>query len=405
VLKKGERCSLFFCDCTNLRHRPFNRVMTCCVSNGAFPMTRLSAPNHIVMLGTWLLALAASACTDSTPTAPVTATRPAVFAQSAGGAGPKVTDLGTLGGRTSKANSLNTPKVGNRLLIVGSSNDKAGMSHAAYWYVDVTTGARQSGALPAPPGDAQSGASSVNQAEAIVGGSATTVGGLGRPVRWAAGGWSPSFLNLAGNASGGAFTITESGLVVGSIANQGYSQAAFWEGSNPTILPGLGVDADFIEDANAAGVMVGIAKYTLSSSQRAVMWQGGSITPLPDGGYNSFALGINDAGVIVGMNFTQGTPAPRAVRWLPPTVSGGPYTMEDLGITGDAYGINNVGEIVGYDNAGGAFYWFNGQPKKLPPLAAGLRAGAQAINENGDVVGWGYDHSQSQHAVLWTHVR
>ena len=151
--------------------------------------------------------------------------------------------------------------------------------------------------------------------------------------------------------------------------------------------------------------MVGIAKYTLSSAQRAVMWQGGSISPLPDGGYNSFALGINDAGVIVGMNFTQGTSASRAVRWLPPTVAGGPYTMEDLGITGDAYGINNVGEIVGYDNAGGAFYWFNGQVKKLPPLAAGLRAGAQAINDNGDVVGWGYDHSQSQHAVLWTHVR
>jgi probable HAF family extracellular repeat protein len=100
--------------------------------------------------------------------------------------------------------------------------------------------------------------------------------------------------------------------------------------------------------------MVGLAKYALSSAQRAVMWQGGSITPLPDG---------------------------------------------------DAYDINNVGEIVGYDNAGGAFYWFNGQLKKLPPLAAGLRAGAQAINENGDVVGWGYDHSQSQHAVLWTHVR
>ena len=34
-----------------------------------------------------------------------------------------------------------------------------------------------------------------------------------------------------------------------------------------------------------------------------------------------------------------------------------------------------------------------------------LRAGAQAINENGDVVGWAYDHSQSQHAALWTHVR
>src|SRR2546423_8044482 len=170
-------------------------------------------------------------------------------------------------------------------------------------------GARQSGALPAPPGDAQSGASSVNQAEAIVGGSATTVGGYGRPMIWAPGGWSPSFLNLAANAFGGAFAITQAGQIVGSVINQGYTQAAFWEGSNLTLLPGLGVDADFIEDANAAGVMVGIAKYSQTSAQRAVVWQGGAITPLPDGGYNSFALGINDAGVIVGQNFTQGASA------------------------------------------------------------------------------------------------
>jgi hypothetical protein len=37
---------------------------------------------------------------------------------------------------------------------------------------------------------------------------------------------------------------------------------------------------------------------------------------------------------------------------LAPTASGGSYTMESLGVTGDAYDINNVGEIVGYDNAG-----------------------------------------------------
>src|SRR2546423_944154 len=48
-----------------------------------------------------------------------------------------ITDLGTLGGTTSKAVSLNTPASGNRLLIVGSSNDKAGKTHAAYWYVDM----------------------------------------------------------------------------------------------------------------------------------------------------------------------------------------------------------------------------------------------------------------------------
>jgi uncharacterized membrane protein len=346
--------------------------------------------------------LIVAACTSGdqrTPTAPESA--PAFARQPAGSI--VVTDLGTLGGTTSDAVSLNTPSVGNRTLIVGKSQDKAGTQHAAYWYVDMSTGARQAGALPAPAGDAQSYARSVNQAEAIVGGSATTVGGGGRPVQWASGGWTPSFLPLNGGLYGGAAKITPTGQIVGDIVTLDGSYAAVWEGSVLSRLPGLYA---MIDDVNDAGVMVGMTKYSNTSGQRAVVWpQRDAMVQLPDGGYNSFALGINDAGVIVGQNFTQGTSASRAVRWLPPTVAGGPYTMEDLGITGDAYGINNVGEIVGYDNAGGAFYWFNGQLKKLPPLAAGLRAGAQAINENGDVVGWGYDHSQSQHAVLWTHVR
>jgi uncharacterized membrane protein len=314
-----------------------------------------------------------------------------------------ITDLGTLGGTTSKATALNTPIPGNRLLIVGGSKDKAGRDHAAYWYVDMATGVRQSGALPAPSGDAQSGASSVTQAEAIVGGSATTVGGGGRPVLWSPGGWSSSFLNLNGGLYGGTSKMTSPSQIVGQIVTPDGPYAAIWEGSALTRLPGL---YGLIEDVNATGVLVGMVKYSSTGAQRAVVWlTRDSALQLPDGGYNSFALGINDAGVIVGMNFTQGASVSRAVRWLPPTVAGGAYTMEDLGITGDAYDINNSGEIVGYDNAGSAFYWFNGQLKKLPPLAANLTAAASAINENGDVVGWGYDHSQSQHAVLWTHVR
>jgi probable HAF family extracellular repeat protein len=129
---------------------------------------------------------------------------------------------------------------------------------------------------------------------------------------------------------------------------------------------------------------------------------------LPDGGSNSFALGINDSGIIVGMDWTSagGT---RAVRWLPPVTVGGVYIKEDLGVSGDAYDINNVGEIVGQNCVPGQvckpFYWLKGVLKDLPMLQPVRGGGARAINENGDVIGWSRLPSNYQHAVLWTHVR
>jgi probable HAF family extracellular repeat protein len=318
-----------------------------------------------------------------------------------------ITDLGTIGGNTSDAVSLNTPSAGNRLLIVGSSTDKAGTQHAAYWYVDMTTGARQAFALPAPAGEAQGFASNVNQAEQIVGGSAATAGGLGKPVQWASSASPPSFLNITGFGYGGALKITPTGQSMGGVGNASGYEAAIWDGGNLALLPGLG-GGTFIEDANTTGVIVGISKYTTTDNQRAVVWQNGSITQLPDGGWNSFALGINDAGIIVGMDATQGIGS-RAVRWLPPTTTDGPYTMENLGISGDAYDINNAGEIVGMNCTPGQvckpFYWLNGAFKDLPMLMPVRGGGARAINENGDVVGWSRLPSNYQHAVLWTHVR
>jgi probable HAF family extracellular repeat protein len=350
--------------------------------------------------------LIAAACTSRdqrSPTAPESG--PAYARQPA--ASVVITDLGTLGGTTSDAVSLNTPSAGNRLLIVGSSNDRAGITHAAYWYVNTATGARQVGALPAPAGDGQSGAGSVNQAEQIVGGIATTAGALSKPVQWANTGSSPSFLDITGFTSGGASKITPTGETMGLVSNADGTQAAIWSGSNLTLLPGLGAGA-FIEDANVNGVIVGISKYTNTGNQRAVVWQNGSITQLPDGGWNSFALGINDDGIIVGMDGTQGIGA-RGVRWLPPTTPGGVYTMENLGVSGDAYDINNVGEIVGMNCVPGQvckpFYWRNGVLRDLPMLQPVRGGGARAINENGDVIGWSRLPSNYQHAVLWTHVR
>src|ERR1700692_2221849 len=145
--------------------------------------------------------LIAAACTSGdqrTPTAPESA--PAFARQPAGSI--VATDLGTLGGNTSYVIAMNTPSVGNRLLIVGESQDRQGTMRPAYWYVDMASGARLAGAFPIPPGGGQSYALDVNKSEAVVGSTYLLVGGYSMPVRWAPGGWAPSFLNLNGSTYG-----------------------------------------------------------------------------------------------------------------------------------------------------------------------------------------------------------
>jgi len=319
-----------------------------------------------------------------------------------------ITDLGTLGGHESDTYSLNTPSAGNRLLIVGKSQDKAGTQHASYWYVDMSTGARQAGALPPPPGDAQSTATSVNQAEGIAGIAATTVGGYSLPVQWAPGGWSPSYLDRKGGIWGGVWHISEAAEIVGQVGDVSGSYVAIWQGNSLTAIPGFGGNSGSAFDVNGAGVVVGTSRYYGSDQDRAFVWTApGPMIQLPDSGNSqSRPWAINDAGVIVGTVWSSAN-GTRAVRWLPPATTGGSYTMEDLGLFNSiAYDINNAGEIVGQYQSGSnlrAFYWIDGRLKDLPNLAS--NSGARAINENGDVVGWSRLPNNYLHAVLWTHVR
>jgi uncharacterized membrane protein len=355
--------------------------------------------------------LFATGCAGADRQSPTGPERLGIAAASQAAPAISLTDLGTLGGTTSEAYSLNTPSVGNRLLIVGRSFDKAGTQHASYWYVNTATGARQAGALPAPAGDVQSWAAGLNQAEMVVGGSINTPGGPSAPVQWASGGWSPSFLDKNGGNNGAAQSINGAAQIVGYFGGSSGTYGALWEGSVVTQLPSFGGNVTQAFDVNSAGVVVGGSQYVGSNQSRAFVWtKSGSMIQLPDAGYSgSRAWAINDYGVIVGNAWVVGSDGPRAVRWLPPTVVGGAYTMEDLGLTNaTAYDINNSGEIVGQYSSGStirAFYWLNGQLKDLPLLQPVKGGGARSINENGDVAGWSRLPSSYQHAVLWTHVR
>jgi probable HAF family extracellular repeat protein len=120
------------------------------------------------------------------------------------------------------------------------------------------------------------------------------------------------------------------------------------------------------------------------------------------GGRNSYAVGINDAGAVVGYSeFDLGlSGVSRAFLWRD-------GAMTDLGTLGGAssgaYDVNNLGQIVGVASIGGAspanhaFLWQNGAMIDLGTLPGAAHSAAFAINDLGQVVG-----DSGGRAFLWT---
>lgn len=127
-------------------------------------------------------------------------------------------------------------------------------------------------------------------------------------------------------------------------------------------------------------------------SYSAATWSGDSVTRL---GFN-FANGINDNGTIVGQTN-------HAVIW-----SNG--TIRDIGTFGGrssvAYGINNVGQVVGAaDTASGsprAFVYSNGVMQNLGDYNQGNWSVAFDINDAGLIAGSAYKgFGGERRAVVW----
>ena len=171
------------------------------------------------------------------------------------------------------------------------------------------------------------------------------------------------------------------------------------------MIPGtVGMQA---EDISALGQVAGWAK-TNANGYLAYVRSDATTTVLglPSRASGAKALGLSDLGVVVGESYDPS--APEAVVWLNEL----PIRLPLPGPNGSARGVNEANQVVGWMGSStgtqsDAFLYDldTGELTNLGHLPDGTGA-AKAINECGDIVGFGIaeqpDRSTITRAIVWT---
>lgn len=215
-----------------------------------------------------------------------------------------------------------------------------------------------------------------------------------------------------------ANAISDSGVIVGHAQSDTQSFAYRWDNGTMTSLGSLGANfGSSANSINANGTIVGWSLYGFGIKQ-AVRWTGSSILPLgfSAGQNQSIANAINDSDVTVGYSYTQNSNFTNkyATRWeanggivdlslfLPPGQSWANDINND-GVTVGTMGIpvdnHSAGFAFLYDPDGCGLVDLNTYLPNSGTLFTTLSE-STAINDNGDIVGWGLLPDLSTHAFL-----
>ena len=308
--------------------------------------------------------------------------------------------------------------------------------------------------LGIPFGANGAGSWGINERGDVVG---QTVDGTARSFGWSA---RDGFIELSapGSARNFALRVNAGRTVVGWGAFPGVPRAWIWnerEGARYLLDPALGRNQAWgINERGDVVGNLGIRPF-VANDPRPFLWserEGLTLIPLASGWVGANAIGINNAGVVVGeakvpvpggfdihafvwtrQNGTQDLgrvgPVPsgtglaainergqavgtreatpggfRAIMW---TAATGMVDIHPPGAAASvAFDINDRGEVVGgYRDASGVHAFVRtaaGEFITLPSLVPGKYSAAGAINERGEIAGDADDASDRRHPVLWT---
>ena len=292
-----------------------------------------------------------------------------------------VVDLGSLGGTLSDAYAINDAG-----RVVGFSRDALSRNRAFIWSEGVM---QNLGTL----GGQTSWAYSINKSGQVVG-IAQTFQEKNLAFLWHNG----TMQNLGiGTVSSRAEGINDSGSVVGGRNDEGIPQRAFlWTDGELTDLGTLGGSTSFAYDINNNFQIVGESRNE-DGLTRPFIWENGVMSVLEQlGDSHGSALAINDVGQIVGSKGNH------AFFWS----NGNVQTLDMLGTSSSAFGINDFGEVVGVYSDGGfrAFHWHNGIMRDLndliDPESGWHLSHARDINNAGSIVGRGTYLGQTKPFLL-----
>lgn len=279
-------------------------------------------------------------------------------------------DLGTLGGRISRAYGLN-----DRGDVVGEVEMTNGVTMAFRWNAD--TGMTN---LPLPDGLLGAYAYSINHFGVIAGAGESIQGS--RAMRWELG--SAMMVMTQGAAFCAARAVNDEGLIVGQMSaseTDAFSSVAFAlpAVTNPALRRLTGPDGgngSSALDVNRKGVAVGFAEVA-AGHIHAMRFDPESATGIDLDTMNnvySSANGLNDDGLVVGVFFNGSGDNDRAFLWR----KGEMFDLNELADTepewllAEAKAVNRRGEIVGYGTHNGQERAFLMQPVNKPQQAAAL---------------------------------